>query len=124
MTTAVPHIRKGVVFGEESDGRTRRPDPRAKGGRKTAEVPLDLVAVLLEQCGDAAHRALLLVGELGVGVDLTGELDEVVAERVVHLPSRSRSALSVAIRTAAEPSASAVIIALRCARSLMLASRI
>src|SRR5438309_3237023 len=124
VTAAVSDVGKGVVLGEKRDRGPRRADPRAECGRETAEIPLDLVAILFEQRGDAADRALLLVRELRVGVDLPRELDQVAAERVIHAAILSRSALSVAIRTAVDPSASAVIIALWCARSLMLASRI
>src|SRR5207249_11199587 len=49
VAAAVPDVREGVVLSEERDGRTRRTDPRAERGRKPSEVPLDLVAVLLEK---------------------------------------------------------------------------
>src|SRR5207302_6855314 len=74
--------------------------------RRSSDL-LDLVPVLLEQRGDATDRAVFLVGKLGIGVDLAGEPDEVVAEPVRgHLAIRSRMVLSVARRTAVAPRAS------------------
>src|SRR5207244_192179 len=95
------------------------------------------MAVLGEERRDPLDRAPLLVGELRVAVDATRERHEVAAEaiQVAHgsrgpCPrgpppfSDSRSARSVATRTAAAPIASAVMSALRCARSVTQASRI
>src|SRR5712692_6189524 len=124
VTAAVPNVGQRVVLGEQGNGRTRRADARAERGREAAEIALDLVTVLLEEGGDAADGAVLRVGELGIGVDLARKPDQVLAERIFHFVICSRRLLSMATRTAAAPSTSAVISALRCARSLRLASRI
>src|SRR5438094_930774 len=109
----------------QRDRWARRPDACSERGREAAEVTFHNVAVLLEERGYSADRAMLLISEFRIGVDLAGEPDQIVAEAVgAHFVIRSRSEPSVATRTAAAPSASAVIMALRWARSLMLASRI
>ena len=121
----MPDVGERVVLSEQRDRWARRPDACSERGREAAEVTFHNVAVLLEERGYSADRAMLLISEFRIGVDLAGEPDQIVAEAVgAHFVIRSRSEPSVATRTAAAPSASAVIMALRCARSLMLASRI
>jgi hypothetical protein len=80
VTAAMPDVRKGVVLGEQGHRRSRRTHARAERGRKTAQVPLDRVTVLFQKRRDATDGAMLVVGELGIGVDLARQADEVVAE--------------------------------------------
>src|SRR5438094_10035147 len=67
----MPDFRERVVLREQSDGRTvGGTDSRTKCGLETADAALDPVAGPLEHCADRGHGMTLLVGELGVRVDV------------------------------------------------------
>ena len=111
MAAAVPDVGQRVVLGQQRDRRTGRAHARAERGRQARETLLDAVPVLLEERGDARDGAMLLVRELWIGVDLARQAHEILSEAVhrAHALMRSRRARSVATRTAAAPSASAVM---------------
>ncbi len=91
VTAGVTDVGKRVVFREERDRWAFRPDMGAEGGRDAAQVPLDAEAVPLEKAANAIDGATLLVGGLGIGVDLARQRQEVLAEIGLgsrgHVPS-------------------------------------
>ena len=73
----MPDFRERVVLREQSDGRTvGGTDSRTKCGLETADAALDPVAGALEHCADRGHGMTLLVGELGMRVDVPRERSE------------------------------------------------
>src|SRR3989454_1680095 len=65
-----------------------RLDRRAERGLEAREGTLDLEPLFGKEVGEPAGRLHLLVAELGIVVDLAGELLEVVAEAVDRAADR------------------------------------
>jgi hypothetical protein len=81
VTTAMTDSRERVVLRDERDRRSGRTHACAKCRLKATDTHLHLVAVTLKQRRDPCCGATFLVGELRIGMDLAGELDQLVCER-------------------------------------------
>src|SRR6185436_3577971 len=81
VTAAVTNAGERVVLGDERERRSGRTDACAKGRLKSADTHLNLVAVALKKHRDPCCGTTFLVCELRIGMDLAGELDQLVDER-------------------------------------------
>jgi hypothetical protein len=73
---------QGVVLGDEGDTRLARAERRAEGGGDLADAALQGEAVGLEVGGQLLGRPVLLESDFGVGVDVEGDRDELVAAAI------------------------------------------
>src|SRR5207249_1270524 len=80
VTAAVTDTLQGVILREQRDARARRSDARAERGREPADAHLDAVPAALEQATDAGGGMLLVIRQLGVGVDLLREREEIAPQ--------------------------------------------
>lgn len=81
VTTAVADSRKRVVLRDERDRRAGRTHAGPKCRLEATDTHLNLVPVALKQRRDPCCGATLLIGELRIGMDLAGELDQLVGKR-------------------------------------------
>jgi len=78
VPAAVADPGKRVVFGQQRDRLPRRTGVGAERRRQSPVCALDGVTVRLDECADPLGRAVLRVRELGIGVDRSGQPDELV----------------------------------------------
>ena len=73
----MPDLGKRVVLGEQGDSRTLgRADSRTKRRLEPTDAPLDTVACALEKRADRGKGMTLLLGKLGMLVDVPREQRE------------------------------------------------
>src|SRR5512132_1980983 len=80
VTAAVADAGERVVLREQRDALARRADARSERRRETADAALDAMAVPLEQRNDPRRGPLLFVRQLGIGMDLRGEREELLTQ--------------------------------------------
>src|SRR5712691_2425699 len=81
VTAAVTHTRERVVLREERDRGSGRADTSTKRGLEATDTHLHRHTMTFDQRGDPSGRATFLIGKLGIGMDLAGELHQLVGER-------------------------------------------
>ncbi len=76
VTTRVADLGERVVLREDRDARATLADAGAERGRHAAGAALDLDAAALDGLGEPGGGAVLLEAQLGVGVDLRGDVEQ------------------------------------------------
>ena len=76
VPAGVADLGEGVVLGADRHRERPAARPAGKGSRQPTDPRVEIEAPCAQRLGAPGGGELLLEGELGVGVDLAGELDE------------------------------------------------